>query len=342
MRGLAGRLAAVTGGSGGIGRAVVQRLQEEGVAVVVLDLQQPPASADPGVRFIAVDVSDPAAVTEALGREAVRPDFLVNVAGIFDWEDWSRGIQAWDGAIRVDLGGVAACCRAVLPGMCERGFGRVVTISSNAAVVGFRNMPSYGAAKAGILGLTISLAADVGRRNVTVNAVCPGSIATGMGECERLDKRRSPAPLGRGPDAAAAGRQPRGRGRGSRLPPVRRRKLDHGTGARRRRRIQYQRRPRPCRLRSASRRGLDVTVNPPVVPERPPLALLRSDRGRRRERLHALQPHVHADFLRPRPARRVHGSHDRRHPLGCRRGAPDGSHRPGRRAVSPTTWRPAT
>jgi NAD(P)-dependent dehydrogenase (short-subunit alcohol dehydrogenase family) len=214
MRGLAGRLAVVTGGSGGIGRAVVQRLQEEGVAVVILDLEQPPASADPGVRSIVVDVSDAAAVTEALEREAVRPDFLINVAGIFDWEDWSRGIEAWDRTIRVDLGGVAACCRAVLPGMCERGFGRVVTISSNAAVVGFRNMPSYGAAKAGILGLTISLAADMGRRNVTVNAVCPGSIAAGMGEASgwtsddrlrRWDAARTPLPrVGSAEDVAGA------------------------------------------------------------------------------------------------------------------------------------------
>jgi NAD(P)-dependent dehydrogenase (short-subunit alcohol dehydrogenase family) len=214
MRGLAGRVAVVTGGSGGIGRAVVQRLQEEGVAVVILDLEQPPASADPGVRSIVVDVSDAAAVTEALEREAVRPDFLINVAGIFDWEDWSRGIEAWDRTIRVDLGGVAACCRAVLPGMCERGFGRVVTISSNAAVVGFRNMPSYGAAKAGILGLTISLAADMGRRNVTVNAVCPGSIAAGMGEASgwtsddrlrRWDAARTPLPrVGSAEDVAGA------------------------------------------------------------------------------------------------------------------------------------------
>src|SRR6476660_6338064 len=195
MRGLAGRLAAVTGGSGGIGRAVVQRLQEEGVAVVVLDLQQPPASAEPGVRFIAVDVSDPAAVTEALGREAVLPDFLVNVAGIFDWEDWSRGIQAWDSAIRVDLGGVAACCRAVLPGMCERGFGRVVTISSNAAVVGFRNMPSYGAAKAGILGLTISLAAGMGN----------ASGWTSDDRLRRWDAARTPLPrVGSPEDVAGA------------------------------------------------------------------------------------------------------------------------------------------
>lgn len=213
MRGLTGRVAAVTGGSGGIGLAVVQRLREEGASVVVLDLQ-PPHVTDPGVRSIAVDVSDPAAVTDALRREAVRPDFLVNVAGIFEWEDWSRGIEAWDGTIRVDLGGVAACCRAVLPGMCQRGFGRVVTISSNAAVVGFRNMPSYGAAKAGILGLTISLATDVGRRNVTVNAVCPGSIAAGMGNASgwtsddrlrRWDAARTPLPrVGSAEDVAGA------------------------------------------------------------------------------------------------------------------------------------------
>jgi NAD(P)-dependent dehydrogenase (short-subunit alcohol dehydrogenase family) len=98
--------------------------------------------------------------------------------------------------------------------MCERGFGRVVTISSNAAIVGFRNMPSYGAAKAGILGLTISLAADVGRRNVTVNAVCPGSIAAGMGNASgwtsddrlrRWDTARTPLPrVGSPEDVAGA------------------------------------------------------------------------------------------------------------------------------------------
>lgn len=213
MRGLSGRVAAVTGGSGGIGWALVERLRSEGADVVILDMH-PPAATDPGVRSIAVDVSDRAAVIEALARDAVRPDFLVNVAGIFSWEDWSRGIEAWDDTIRVDLGGVAACCQAVLPGMCERGFGRIVTISSNAAVVGFRNMASYGAAKAGILGLTMSLAADVGRHNVTVNAVCPGSIAAGMGEASgwtsddrvrRWDADRTPLPrVGSAEDVAGA------------------------------------------------------------------------------------------------------------------------------------------
>jgi NAD(P)-dependent dehydrogenase (short-subunit alcohol dehydrogenase family) len=200
MRGLAGRAAVVTGGLGGIGSVIVRRLRDEGVEATILDLQGSPA----------VDVADPASLAEAI--EGLRPDFLVNVAGVFEWEDWSRGIEAWERTISVDLSGVAACCRAVAPGMCERGFGRIVSISSNAAVVGFRNMPSYGAAKAGILGLTVSLAADVGHANVTVNAVCPGSIATGMGDASgwtsdpRLrswDASRTPLPRVGTPDDVA-------------------------------------------------------------------------------------------------------------------------------------------
>jgi NAD(P)-dependent dehydrogenase (short-subunit alcohol dehydrogenase family) len=200
MRGLAGRAALVTGGLGGIGSVIVQRLREEGAETTVLDLHGSPP----------VDVSSTASVAGAI--EGLRPDFLVNVAGMFEWEDWSRDIEAWERTISVDLGGVAACCRAVVPGMCERGFGRIVSISSNAAVVGFRNMPSYGAAKAGILGLTASLAADVGRANVTVNAVCPGSIATGMGDASgwtsdpRLrswDASRTPLPRVGSPDDVA-------------------------------------------------------------------------------------------------------------------------------------------
>lgn len=202
MRGLAGRGAVVTGGLGGIGSVIVRRLVEEGVETTVLDVRGSPA----------VDVADHASVADAI--EGLRPDFLVNVAGMFEWEDWSRDIDAWERTISVDLGGVAVCCRAVVPGMCERGFGRIVSISSNAAVVGFRNMPSYGAAKAGILGLTASLAADVGHANVTVNAVCPGSIATGMGDASgwtsdpdvrNWDASRTPLPrVGTPEDIAGA------------------------------------------------------------------------------------------------------------------------------------------
>src|SRR6185437_4497093 len=88
----------------------------------------------------------------------------------------------WDRTLRVNLNGVHACCRAAAPGMCERRFGRIVSISSNAGVIGFRDMPSYCAAKAGIIGLTRALAVDLGPYGVTANVVAPGSIAAGMGE----------------------------------------------------------------------------------------------------------------------------------------------------------------
>ena len=108
---------------------------------------------------------------------------LVNVAGVFAFEDvLGPGDTDWDRTLRVDLAGVHACCRAAAPGMRDRGFGRIVSISSNAAVIGFRDMPSYWAAKAGIIGLTHALAVDLGPHGITVNVVAPGSIAAGMGD----------------------------------------------------------------------------------------------------------------------------------------------------------------
>ncbi|MDX6526237.1 MAG: 3-oxoacyl-[acyl-carrier protein] reductase [Gaiellales bacterium] len=214
MRGLAGRTALVTGGAGGIGRVIVERLLEERVAVMVLDLDASGVPRADGLSAVEVDVGDAGAVARVVDGLASPPDFLVNVAGIFHWEDWPSQLAAWEETIRVDLGGVAACCRGVLPGMCERGFGRVVSIASNAAVIGFRNMPSYAAAKAGIVGLTMALAADVGPRNVTVNAVAPGSIAAGMGETSgwtsdprvrHWDASRTPLPrVGQAADVAGS------------------------------------------------------------------------------------------------------------------------------------------
>ena len=127
---------------------------------------------------------------------------LVNVAGVFAFEDiLDVARDDWDRTLRVNLGGVHACCRAAAPGMRRRGFGRIISIASNAGVMGFRNMPSYCAAKAGIIGLTRSLAVDLGPHGVTVNAVAPGSIAAGMGDSSgwtsdpdmrEWDRRRTP------------------------------------------------------------------------------------------------------------------------------------------------------
>jgi 3-oxoacyl-[acyl-carrier protein] reductase len=185
----AGRVAVVTGAAGAIGGAIAVRLAREGARVRILDTAEPTGVmariADSGGDMDArvVDVADSGAVAAILAQPGWEPHVLVNVAGVFAFEDiLDPAAVDWDRTLRVNLGGVHACCRAAAAGMRDRRFGRIVTISSNAALVGFRNMPSYCAAKAGIVGLTRALAVDLGRYGVTVNAVAPGSIAAGMGE----------------------------------------------------------------------------------------------------------------------------------------------------------------
>jgi NAD(P)-dependent dehydrogenase (short-subunit alcohol dehydrogenase family) len=189
MRGLAERTAIVTGAASGIGAVVATRLAAEGVAVRIFDIADASDVVDAigraggNATSRVVNVTDPAGVHAAVRDDGSRADLLVNVAGVFDWEDiLDPREDIWARTIEVDLGGPMRCVAAVAPAMRERGFGRIVTISSNAAVIGFRRMPSYSAAKAGIVGMTMALAADLGRYGITVNAVAPGSIAAGMGQ----------------------------------------------------------------------------------------------------------------------------------------------------------------
>jgi 3-oxoacyl-[acyl-carrier protein] reductase len=185
---------------------VAARLVEEGALVKILD-------SAPAHGGEAVDVTDLEAVRRAL--DASQPDILVNVAGVYEPEEAPGGsADAWERTIGVNLTGVRNCCASAAPGMCDRGFGRIVSISSNAAVVGFRAMPAYCASKAGVVGLTRALAVDLGRFGVTVNAVLPGSIAAGMGitsgwtsdpRMRAWDAGRTPVPrVGSAEDIAAA------------------------------------------------------------------------------------------------------------------------------------------
>ena len=216
-----GRLAVVTGGAGGIGAAIAARLVREGARVRILDLAPADAvvaelvEAGADVAARAVDIADFGAVQAAMTGPDWSPELLVNVAGVFAWESvLDPDTSDWDRTLRVNLGGVDATCRAAAPAMRERGFGRIVNISSNAAVLGFKAMPSYCAAKAGILGLSRALAVDLGPHGITVNVVAPGSIATGMGESSgwtsdpRLrawDAARTPLPrVGTPEDVAGA------------------------------------------------------------------------------------------------------------------------------------------
>lgn len=185
------RTAIVTGAARGIGAAVARRLAADGHAVAVLDLDAAacaPVVAEieaAGGRALAVgaDVSDESAVAAAVEDVAAglgAPTVLVNNAGILrDNLLFKMTVADWDAVMGVHLRGAFLMSRAVQGHMRQKGFGRIVNLSSTSAL-GNRGQANYSAAKAGLQGLTKTLAIELGRFGVTVNAVAPGFIETEM------------------------------------------------------------------------------------------------------------------------------------------------------------------
>jgi len=173
------RTALVTGGGSGIGLAIAQRLEADGLQVATLDLNP----SDRGFSRKA-DVSDRAQVDEALAeiREQLGPvTVLVNAAGMEGYRRFANlTFEAWQRVIDVNLHGVFHCVQAVLPDMVEAGWGRIVNISSSSAQSGQQFMTHYVASKSAVNGLTKSLALELGPQGITVNAVPPGFIDTPM------------------------------------------------------------------------------------------------------------------------------------------------------------------
>jgi 2-hydroxycyclohexanecarboxyl-CoA dehydrogenase len=191
MSALAGRIAMVTGGGRGIGAAVVQALAGQDASVAVCDIDGGAAHAiadatggRPQAIAIEVDVTDRASVVAAIERieaELGPIDVLVTVAALNLNERFieSDG-AAWERVVHVNLFGTFIPCREVVPGMLERGRGRVITFGSDAGKVGSAGSAVYGATKGGIIAFTKTLAREVAARGVTVNCVCPGPTNTAM------------------------------------------------------------------------------------------------------------------------------------------------------------------
>src|SRR6201998_1715350 len=189
---LNGRIAVVTGGAQGFGRAIAERFVESGAKVAIWDFDQPLAEKTAkeignAVSAFEVDVSDLAAVEatrDATLKAFGKIDILVNNAGItgINKTVWETDLEEWRKVLRINLDGPFICCKAIAPVMIGQGYGRIVNIASIAGKEGNPNAAHYSASKAGLIALTKSLGKELAAYDIAVNAVTPAAARTALFE----------------------------------------------------------------------------------------------------------------------------------------------------------------
>ena len=202
----------VTGGARGIGYAVAGRLARAGVRVALWDLDRARAESSAAALAaagkaiaVAVDITDEAAVARALAETTARLgklDIFVNNAGIAGASKslWDYTPEEWRQVFRINVEAMYLCCRAVVPEMIERGYGRIVNVASIAGKEGNPNAAAYSASKAAVMGLTKSLAKELATKGVIVNCVTPAAVKTEIFEQisqAHIDYMLAKIPMGR-------------------------------------------------------------------------------------------------------------------------------------------------
>ena len=206
---LTGKTAIITGGAMGLGKAFAKRLAADGANIVIADLRNAEAAAAEidasasraiGVTTDICSEDDVARLTEAAIRSFGRVDILVNNAAYFARTKEGRfediGLDEWHRMLNVNIIGTYLCCRAAVPHMKRQGGGRIINVTSGTAIKGAAGHVHYATSKAGLIGMTRSLARELGKEGITVNAVAPGLtlsegvIARGVTTAQQLDSQR--------------------------------------------------------------------------------------------------------------------------------------------------------